>query len=654
MIRQKRPKRYRGIFLKTKQGATFFQPEDKSEDFYIPRSKVNSAQHGDEVLVQQLATHRHHPKGGLREGRVVKVLSRANTRIVGKVIYRKEGIAVVPDDPRLTEWIYLPDAKRQDVRPEEQVVVQMTKFSKKGKDQGRIVRRLGQAGSKDAVFLSTLEEFQIPYVWPREVKEASKRLPKSVLEDEKRGRTDFRDQLAITIDGSDTKDVDDAIFLTKTQNGYVLYVHIADVAHYVKEGDPIDQEARLRATSVYLIDNVVAMLPKKLSNGICSLNEGVDRLCMTCVMTLDESGHIKSAKVVEGLLCVKHHMTYEEVQAILEGDEKLRKQYADVVEMIEEMSKLSQKMDVLRRERGNVDFASAEPVFTLGEDGVPTSVQKRQDLASMRLIENFMISANVSVSTLFHEQEVPFLYRVHEEPDAERMWEMRDILERVGLSLPKKSDIRIKDLQRLLEQTEGTPQETFVHQSVLRAMMRARYDEQPLGHFALAEDYYSHFTSPIRRYPDLQIHRIIKEVLTGRLRIGHYRRILPDVAKHASHMQQRADECERAYDKIKQVAFMKRHIGQTYEGTIVHISNNGAYIALDNTIEGMVRFRDIAWDDFEPTEVQDGFVGRHTREVYRIGQRVMVKVDAVSEGMRTIDFSLCRGGRDGAHHRNQS
>lgn len=647
-MKQRNEKRQlEGRFMKSMKGATFVRPEGALEDVYIPRNNASTAMDGDTVLIELLPPRRRRLPLGRKErqeARVIKVLKRAHTEIVGRVQRKRKTVFVIPDDPRLHEDIFIPKGSDCKAKNNEKVVVQIVRYPENGKSAvGKVIRMLGVADSRDGVFLSVLEQFGVPYEWGRGVERRAKQLPTHVTEKDRRGRTDYRRQPVITIDGDDTKDVDDGVFLQRRGTGWRLYVHIADVSHYVKAGDPIDGEALLRGTSVYLIDHVVPMLPKQLSNGICSLNEGVDRLCMTCIMDLDRYGNVTRAEVREGVINVKHHMTYKEVQGIIDGDGTLRKQYGDVVSMIEDMHALSAMIDRLRKQKGNVDFDTAESVFDLNEAGVPIDVRRYERQDSMRIIENFMIAANESVSSLYTEKKVPFLYRVHEEPDEEKMEQLTAILKGFGLHLPRKRKIVIGDLQRVMARVEGKDIEPFISNTVLHSMMRARYDVHPLGHFALNAKYYSHFTSPIRRYPDLQIHRIIKDVIHGRLKKARYTALLPKVAEQASKTQRRADECEREYTKIKQVEFMRRRIGQTFTGTVSHITHIGMYVALDNTVEGMVRIRDIDYDEFAMNEENDAIVGKRSGDRYRIGARVQVRVSDASPTMRTVDFKLLKG-----------
>lgn len=627
-----------GRFAQTSRGFGFVIPDDDGEDIFIPAHDVGDAMNGDTVtaVVTQSSS-----ETGKREGKIRRIVKRAHIEVVGELKKYSKQIFVLPDDRKLNTDIYIPKAKTMKASDGDKVVARITRYPKGRKSaEGEIIRILGRADTHDAQLLGVLEQFGVPYQWGEGVKEAAKKMPKTVSAEEYKDRRDFRGQKVITIDGEDTKDVDDAVFLESTQKGVRLYVHIVDVSHYVTEGSALDVNARARSTSVYMIDAVIPMLPKQLSNGICSLNEGVDRLCMTCIMDFNRDGDMTGSEITEGVIRVRHHMTYKQVHAILTGDETMRGEFADVVEMIERMNALSVQIDGRRERMGNIEFKTSEPKFRLDGDGVPVEILPSERNESTRLIENFMISANEAVATEYHRREVPFLYRVHEEPDQEKMFELSRILHSLGINVRFGANVTAGQFQKILKQVEGTDQEAFVTESVLRSMMRARYSTEALGHFGLASPYYSHFTSPIRRYADLQIHRIIKDVIHDRLDPSHYEEMLESVAREVSSNQRRADDCEREFQHLKKAQYMAAHIGEQYNGIISHITKFGIYVELPNTVEGMIRISEMQDDDYQLSDDGIAVIGNFHHRRFRIGDTVRIEVTAASVANRTVDFVL--------------
>jgi len=461
------------------------------------------------------------------------------------------------------------------------------------------------------------------------------------------GRSDLRNMEMVTIDGEDAKDLDDAVSLTKDGNIYKLGVHIADVSNYVTEKSPLDEEAIKRGTSVYLVDRVIPMLPHKLSNGICSLNAGVDRLALSCLMDIDEKGNVVSHKIVESVINVNRRMTYTSVKKILEDKEEEEiKEYEALVPMFERMQELADILREKRRIRGSIDFDFPESKISLDNTGKPIDVKAYERNKATKIIEDFMLIANETVAEDFFWQEVPFVYRTHENPDPEKIMKLGIFINNFGYSIKIGQDeIHPKELQKLIEKIENTPEEPLISRLTLRSMKQAKYTTTNEGHFGLATKYYCHFTSPIRRYPDLQIHRIIKESLRSGLsekRTKHYEQILPEIASHSSAMERRADEAEREVEKLKKAEYMKQFIGQTFEGVISGITSWGIYVELPNTVEGMIRVTSLKDDYYFYDEEHYTMVGENTKKTYKLGERVNIEVVGVDKILRTIDFDLIK------------
>lgn len=612
--------------------------DGSKNDIFIEKKYINTAMNGDMVTVKIIQ-----PSNGTNkaEGKITKINERAVNEIVGIVEKSGKTVFVVPDDKRIKEDIFIPKGKANNAKDKSKVLVKIEKYpTATMSPEGKIVKILGKAGEKEAEIYSILEKYNIPYIFSKECNSEIKEIPNDISSENLNIRKDFRNQRIITIDGEDTKDVDDAIFVEKNDEGYTLYVHIADVSHYVKENSNLDKEAFKRSTSVYLIDTVIPMLPKQLSNGICSLNEGVDRLCMTCIMNIDNKGNVVNSEIVEGVINVRHHMTYKKVQAIIDGDEDLRTKYIDIFDDIKIMLELSRKIDEVRHEKGNIDFNTGESFIKLDEEGKPIDIKPYDRTEANRIIENFMIYANESVASEYFWRQIPFIYRVHEEPSEDKIEELKKILSNMKLKFHFGAKIYSGQLRKLIESVEGTEFESFINQVVLHSMMRARYDTAPLGHFGLGLQYYSHFTSPIRRYADLKIHRIIKETLNGKIDTEYYESILPEVCKVISANQKRADDCEREYDDYQMARYMAKRIGNTYKGTVDHITKFGIYVKLANTVEGMVRIKDIPFDNFTYVEEEGTVKSSDTGIQIKIGDRVKIKVIGASAKDRTIDFML--------------
>lgn len=629
-----------GTFSGTAKGFGFVTVEGRPDDIYIPYDKVKDAMHGDRVqIVAEPA------RGGRRaEGTVVKVLERANQTLVGYYQKSKNFGFVIPDNQKIGEDVFIPQGKDMGAVTGHKVIVKLTDYGgERKKPEGEIVEIIGHVNDPGTDILSIVKAYGIPDEYPQEVMEQIEHIPDEVQEAEKVGRKDIRDWQTVTIDGEDAKDLDDAITISREDFGYRLGVHIADVSHYVREGSPLDREALKRGTSVYLVDRVVPMLPHKLSNGICSLNQGVDRLALSCIMDIDPHGKVLSHDVAETLIRVDRRMTYTAVNAIItDRDPAVMAEYDGFVEMFDCMKELADILRDKRSQRGSIDFDFPETKILLDEKGHPTEIKPYERNSATKIIEDFMLMANETIAEDYYWQEIPFLYRTHDNPDPEKMKRLGIFINNFGYSLHlQNGEVHPKEIQKLLTKIEGTEEEALISRLTLRSMKQAKYMPICGGHFGLAARYYTHFTSPIRRYPDLQIHRIIKENLHGNLtgkRISHYDSILTEVSIQCSQTERRADEAEREVVKMKKCEYMSKRIGQIYEGVISGVTNWGFYVELPNTVEGLVRVSDLYGDYYLFSEEKMELRGERSGRIYRLGQKVKVTVSGTDKLTRTVDF----------------
>ena len=637
-----------GEFRGTSREFGFLTPEDGSGDIYIEGGSTLGALNGDivqAVIFEETGKY----AGKSRVGRVVKIVTRANEYVVGTFFKKKEYGFVVAEDKRLGSDIFIDSRYTKGAVSGHKVAVQITDFGNgKQNPMGKIVEILGHINDPGTDIVTVLRAFGIPETFPEEVMQATEQVPDAISEKECAGRLDLREEVMITIDGEDAKDLDDAVSLRKTEHGYVLGVHIADVTEYVKEGSALDNEAKKRGTSVYLINRVVPMLPHRLSNGICSLNAGEDRLALSCIMELNEDGTIVGHRLAESVIHVNRRTSYTEVAGILsaEDDKKtgLEAEYGEIYGMILEMAKVSKLLREKRKTRGAIDFDFPESKIILDESGRPAEIKPYERNDATRMIEDFMLAANETVAEDFFWQEIPFVYRVHESPDEEKIKRLGILIQNFGYNLRgSKTAPHPKVLQALLEKSDGSPEEALIARLTLRSMKQAKYMVDCEGHFGLATKYYCHFTSPIRRYPDLQIHRIIKENLRGELdehRRGHYSSILPEVAQHSSKTERTAEEAERELLKMKKCEYAEEHLGEEAEGIISGITNYGMYVELPNTVEGMVRLADITDDYYRFDEENYRLVGERTYREFQLGQKVKIMIHRVDKLLKTIDFLL--------------
>lgn len=638
-----------GTFISHPKGFGFVEIDGRDEDLYIPEDFVNGAFHKDTVKVALLSGQ----NGRRQEAQVIEVLARGMRQIVG--IYDKSNKNygfVIPDNTKISDDIFVPVERSKGAVSGHKVVCEITDYGKNNrKPEGKVTEILGHSNDPGVDIMSIVKGYELPIEFSEKIMNQVERVANEVSEADMIGRRDLRDLQMVTIDGEDAKDLDDAVSLTKDGTYYQLGVHIADVTNYVQENSALDWEARERGTSVYLVDRVIPMLPHKLSNGICSLNAGENRLALSCLMTIDTKGEVVSHEIVESVIKVDRRMSYTSVKKILEDKDEIEtKSYQELVPMFELMRELAGILREKRKKRGSIDFDFPESKIVLDKQGHPIEIKPYERNVATKIIEDFMLIANETVAEHFHWMELPFLYRTHDNPDPEKISKLSTFIRNFGYSIKnKQEEIHPKELQKLLAKIEDTPEEALISRLTLRSMKQAKYTINCTGHFGLACSYYCHFTSPIRRYPDLQIHRIIKEQIRGRLnekRIEHYNEILPEVAKHSSEMERRADEAERETDKLKKVEFMEARVGEIYEGIISSITTWGVYVELSNTIEGMIHVSMLPGDYFYYDSETYEMVGQATNIRYKLGQTLKVKVNATDKILRTIDFVIPQEGED--------
>ena len=649
-----------GIFSGNARGFGFVTVEGQEQDVFIPEEKTGGALHGDKV---QIFIEREAGAKGRAEGAVLRILEHANREVVGFYQKNKTFGFVIPDNRRIAMDIFIPQGQDMGAVTGHKVVVRITEFGDgRKKPEGKIVEILGHVNDPGTDILSLVRAYGLPEQFPEEVLREAGQAP-DVSEGDLAGRLDLRDLPTVTIDGEDAKDLDDAVTLEMNSAGnYILGVHIADVSHYVREGSALDAEAFRRGCSVYLVDRVIPMLPHSLSNGICSLNAGEDRLALSCIMEITPDGTITDHRIAETVVRVDRRMTYTAVNAILTdggiepdgsgGSCPEAEAYREFVPMFLKMRELADILRARRRRRGAIDFDFPESKILLDGKGRPLAIEPRQRNAATKLIEDFMLAANETVAEDYFWQALPFLYRTHDRPDPEKIKALGIFINNFGYHIRmQQGEIHPKELQKLLDKLEGTSEEALLSRLVLRSMKQARYTTDCSGHFGLAARYYTHFTSPIRRYPDLQIHRIIKENLRGGLAEGrraHYEAILPQAAIQSSALERRAEEAERETEKLKKCQYMSRFVGEEFTGVISGITNWGFYVELPNTVEGLVRMSDLADDYYIFDEKNYELVGERTRKTYKLGQSVRVTVSGTDPVLRSVDFVLAEDAGEAA------
>jgi len=665
--------------------------EGREDDLYIPEDKLGGAFHKDTVQVVLLSGGQgssgngssggRSGNGGKRqEAQVVRIIARGMTQVVGTYQQSREHYGfVVPDNHKLPQDIFVPKERSKGAMNGHKVVVEITDYGSDTKSpEGKVVEILGHVNDPGVDIMSIVCGYELPVEFGEKIMNQVERVAQEVSEADRAGRRDLRDVTMVTIDGEDAKDLDDAVSVSFDGKYYHLGVHIADVTNYVQEYSALDREALKRGTSVYLVDRVIPMLPHALSNGICSLNAGVDRLALSCLMQIDEKGEIVDYEICESVIRVDRRMSYTTVKKLLTADsekdsknaseaakntvssEKIMaeetadifEEYAGLLPMFKQMEELAALLRAKRRKRGSIDFDFPECKILLDKEGRPIDIKPYERNVATNIIEDFMLAANETVAQHFYWQELPFVYRVHDVPDRDRLQKLAAFINNFGYYMKTlgrngskvgSEEIHPKEIQKLLDRIAGSPEEAMISRLTLRSMKQAKYSVESSGHFGLACQYYCHFTSPIRRYPDLQIHRIIKEQLRGRLkeeRIAHYREILPEVAKQSSTLERRADEAERETDKLKKVQYMEDHLGEIYEGVVSGITGWGVYVELPNTVEGLIHVSKLPGDYYYYSESTYEMIGEATGRTFKLGMPVKICVDSCDKMTRTIDFSL--------------
>ncbi|MCI9486637.1 MAG: ribonuclease R [Lachnospiraceae bacterium] len=645
----------KGTFIGNRKGFGFVAPERTGEtdagtgagkepgpDIYIGERDTFGAMDGDTVQAAILYGRRW-GRNQNPEGKIVRILERAHKEVVATYERcRRFGFAV-PLNAKMGKDVFIPEGASMEAQTGERVLITITDYGNARKNpEGRVTEILGRVDAPGVDVLSVAKAYGFESEFPPEVLAEVSQIPSEVSGEERAGRRDLAGLPTVTIDGEDAKDLDDAITLSVENGIYRLGVHIADVSHYVREGTALDREALSRGTSVYLTDRVIPMLPRELSNGICSLNAGVPRLAFSCLMELDKTGRLLNHEFVKSVICVDRRMTYKAVDGILSGDEALSGEYADFVPMFRNMKELSEILRERRRARGSIDFDFPESKIILDKNGRAVDVAPYERNAATMLIEDFMLLANETVAEDFFWQGSPFVYRTHEKPDQDKIGELALLISNFGYHLKTgQEEIHPKELQKLLARIQDSPEEALISRLTLRSMRRAEYQTECVGHFGLAARYYCHFTSPIRRYPDLQIHRIMTECLAGGMseaRKEHYEERLPGVCRQCSLKERKADEAEREVEKMKKCQYMENHTGEVFEGVVSGVTGWGMYVELPNTVEGMVSLSALEGDYYEYDQANHRLVGTSAGRVYSLGQRLKVRAVSADPVGGTIDF----------------
>ena len=638
-----------GTLQKHRRGFGFVKPEAANDleaegDIFIGARNMGQAMHGDLVAVSLLPSWQWEQS---REGVIEKVLRHAVQFVVGDLEIRGKYGFVTPDDRKINDDIFIEQKYFSGARDGDKVLVQILRWPSKGRNaEGKVTEIVGRKGEQGLDILSMIIQSGIPREFPRKATEEAEAIEPVVQPEDLQGREDLRNQVIVTIDGADAKDLDDAVSVTRLENGnYVLGVHIADVSHYIKEDGPLDREAMKRGCSVYLIDQVVPMLPHQLSNGICSLNPQVDRLTLSIEMELDSTGDVVSHRIFESVIRTVHRLIYSEISDLLEHqDAFLAEKFRDILPDLTRMEELARILRHKRDARGSLDFDFDEAYITLNEQGIPLAVETSDRRIANRIIEEFMLVANETIAEHYFWMELPFVYRIHEKPSLEKMEEFKRFVAGFGYRLKGNPEfIHPRALNEILTQVAGKPEEHVVSTIMLRSMKKAFYGIECQGHFGLGVKYYCHFTSPIRRYPDLMIHRIIKESLRGELtekrkKWLHNRAF--EASELASATERRAEELEREVEKLKKAEYMSYHLEEEFDGVVSGVTSFGFFVELENTIEGMVRLDSMEDDFYDYEEGQYRLMGRRTKKIIGLGQKVRIQVSSVDLDNREINFLL--------------
>ncbi|MFJ7977571.1 ribonuclease R [Peribacillus sp. JNUCC 23] len=627
------------------KGFAFVTPDEPgSDDIFIPPNETKNAMHGDIVLVR-VATE---SSGSRKEGTVEKIIERGITEVVGTYSESKNFGFVIPDDKKIANDIFIPKNVSGGAVEGHKVVVRLTSYPEgRTSAEGEVIQILGHKNDPGVDILSIIHKHGLPLEFPKDVLEQAHAVPDAISESEIGNRRDLRNETLVTIDGADAKDLDDAVTVTQLENGhYKLGVHIADVSHYVTENSPLDREAFERGTSVYLVDRVIPMIPHRLSNGICSLNPKVDRFTLSCEMEINEAGQVVNHEIFESVIKTTERMTYDDVRKILvDQDEALMERYEPLVPMFQNMEKLAAILRKKRMERGAIDFDFKEARVLVDEDGHPNDVVVRERSVAERLIEEFMLAANETVAEHFHWLKVPFIYRIHEDPKEEKLQRFFEFITNFGYIVRGSANsVHPRALQSIIEEVQGKPEEMVISTVMLRSMQQAKYDPDSLGHFGLSTEFYTHFTSPIRRYPDLIVHRLIRTyLLEGKMddaTQAKWDAQLDEIADHTSKRERRAVDAERETDDLKKAEFMLDKIGEEFEGIISSVTNFGMFVELPNTIEGLVHVSAMSDDYYRFDERQLAMIGERKAKVYRIGDEISIRVANVNKDERAVDFEI--------------
>ncbi|WP_373897733.1 ribonuclease R [Haloimpatiens sp. FM7315] len=627
------------------RGYGFVITDEEGPDIFVSSSNMNGAMNGDRVIVK---VTKEKIKDKKCEGEIIRILERANCNVIGIYEDSRNFGFVVPNDKRIGQDIFIPKAEKSSAKGGDIVIVEITKWPEPRRNpEGRVVEVLGKKGEKGIDILSIIKQYGLPEEFPKKVIDFTEDIDTAIEESEYKRRKDLRNVLMVTIDGEDAKDLDDAVSVEKLENGnFLLGVHIADVSTYVTENSPLDKEALKRATSVYLIDRVIPMLPKKLSNGICSLNPKEDRLTLSCLMEINHEGKVLNHEIVESIIKTNERMTYTDVTKILrDKDLELINKYDYLVDTFKDMESLSNILYKKRTRRGAIDFDFDECKIILNEQGKPIDIKPYERAIANRMIEEFMLVCNETIAEHMFWAKTPFVYRVHEDPDEEKLMHFNEFAHNLGIAIKWSNEIHPKMLQEVIEKVKGKDEEVVINTLLLRSLKQARYAPECVGHFGLAARYYCHFTSPIRRYPDLIIHRIIKRYINGKLDDKNVRKLEKAVdyaSLQSSQMERLADEAEREVDDLKKAEYMSEKIGEEYEGIISSVTNFGMFVELPNTIEGLIHISKLDDDYYIYDEQHLCLMGERTKKAYKLGNKVKVIVEAVNLDSYEIDFKLLK------------
>ena len=635
-----------GIYRKNQRGFGFVKIDDREDEIYIAKEDSLNALNGDRVLIE-ITEEQNKVKRA--EGKIKKIIKHEKETVVGTFQESRNFGFVVPDDKAFGTDIFISKGKFLNAKNNQKVVVKITKYPQKGKNaEGEIIEVLGSIDEAGVDMLSIIKEYDLPAEFPENVIEEAKKYGNKIDEKDIQNRIDCRQDIIFTIDGEDAKDLDDAVRVIKLKNGnYRLDVHIADVSYYVREGSLLDKEAQIRGTSVYMLSRVIPMLPKELSNGICSLNAGQDRFTLSCSMEINNKGEVVSAEVYKGIINVTERMNYHDVQKILDkSDEKVLKKYEKYIGNFELMAELAEILKKKRLEQGYLNLDIPESKIDLDENGKVISIGKYETSFSNEIIEQFMLSANETIAEKFYWLEAPFIYRVHEDPDIEKVKELNKFLYNFGLKIRIVNEkIYPKEVSKILEEIKGKEEEKVVSTLILRTLKIARYEAENKGHFGIASKYYCHFTSPIRRYPDLFIHRIISKYLEENYVVSDkfiedFKQKAIDRARMSSEREKVATKAERDSEDMKKAEFMQDKIGQEYEGIISSVTQFGIFVELENTVEGLIRFENLGNEYFIYDENRKRLIGENSNKVYKIGDKVKIRVVSANKLLRQIDFEI--------------